>query len=375
MPAGRAIRHVGMVSCTRESSRTAVSSPFRATVLLRYCPVLGSHHMHQCITTGSRGLQYRTSGAQLRRGRKYHHQLMSNKIRHRHYVTRHQNSNSFRISSEVRNSEFSASLPRWFMIQNFKLPARVEWHVRTECTTCVYDFLRLRWLFNPPCTSTCISSVDPSTVLQSTSNLWHEQKVEDSMSRRMTYGRCELHHTRMYRVPPKHLTLDRMQTSDFSFRKACYQLSSKRRKLKTIKIVEKLEICIFGSVYFWYKVRPKKSYGTCKNRSEVSFWSKVRRFYGTQTRWITILKMVDHSQKLATYLSLRILDEKIICISACCWCHISKTFDYQLTSDMKETTYWLHSVRRWIFTWPYNEVINLTREHTTSTKQDKSMFV
>jgi hypothetical protein len=49
--------------------------------------------------------------------------------------------------------------------------------------------------------------------------------------------------------------------------------------MKRIKVVEKLEIYKFGSVYFWYMIHPKKLRNLQK-KSKVYTMSKVRGFGG-----------------------------------------------------------------------------------------------
>jgi hypothetical protein len=59
-------------------------------------------------------------------------------------------------------------------------------------------------------------------------------------------------------LPSKPLTLDLMKTLDLFFRKACYHQNASYKKIKRIKVVEKLWINKFGCVDFWYMIHLKK---------------------------------------------------------------------------------------------------------------------
>ncbi len=69
-------------------------------------------------------------------------------------------------------------------------------------------------------------------------------------------------------------------TLDLFFRRVCYRRNATYRKIKIIKVVEKLKIHRLGSVHFWYDSF-KEATKRAKIRSKVSMRSKVRGFYGT----------------------------------------------------------------------------------------------
>ncbi len=64
--------------------------------------------------------------------------------------------------------------------------------------------------------------------------------------------RCLFHCTMQYKIlPSKPLTVDLKETLDLFFRRACYHWNASYRKLKRIKVVEKLQIYKYGFVHFF----------------------------------------------------------------------------------------------------------------------------
>jgi hypothetical protein len=83
-------------------------------------------------------------------------------------------------------------------------------------------------------------------------------------------------------VPSKPLTLDRIEAFDLFFGRACYNWNASYRKMKVIKVVEKLTIYKFGSAHSWYMIHQKNLQNLQKKkRSKVSLGAKVIGFDGT----------------------------------------------------------------------------------------------
>ncbi len=79
-------------------------------------------------------------------------------------------------------------------------------------------------------------------------------------------------------IPSKPRTLDLIETLDLFFRRACYHRNAFYRKMKTIKVVEKLQIYKFGSVLFLVHDSSEAATELAKKASKFPWGLKLEGF-------------------------------------------------------------------------------------------------